>query len=218
MTLPLHVEPRVLPACVLGILAMVAACAAAPAVAPAIAPTDAPARALPPGQRVVASRNLRDARLVLVRDDAGAGSLFVIDHDEVFPVPCDRLPNAWGLWLDDVDGDGRAEAIVALHKPARFDPGDHHRLHVYAFDRGRCVPLWRGTRLAGRFDAATVEPERRATLLVHEWTSPARRRIVRYRWTGFGYAVDRILWTGTADPPPELYQRLDHADPSAEGP
>jgi hypothetical protein len=161
--------------------------------------------------RIVARRSMRDADLVLAIDREQMGELFVIDGERVHPVPCDRLPNAWGMWLDDVDGDGRAEAIVALHKPARFDPGDHHRLHVYGFEHGRCVPMWRGTRLAGRFDAATVEPDRHGTVLVHEWTAPTTRRIARYRWTGFGYALDEILWRGVDEtPPPELVQRLDH--------
>lgn len=176
-----------------------------------IEPTPPPASHLPDDHRVVARRPMRDADLVLTIDREHMGGLFVVDGERVHRVPCDRLPNAWGMWLDDVDEDGSAEAIVALHKPARFDPGDHHRLHVYTFAQGRCVPLWRGTRLAGRFDAATVEPDRHGTVLVHEWTAPRARRIARYRWTGFGYALDEILWQGGDEPPPSaLLQQLDH--------
>lgn len=176
-----------------------------------IEPTPPPPSHLPDDHRVVARRPMRDAELVLTIDREHIGALFVVAGDRVHPVPCDRLPDAWGMWLDDVDDDGNAEAIVALHKPARFDPGDHHRLHVYAFTQGRCVPLWRGTRLAGRFDAATVEPDRHGTVLVHEWTAPQARRIARYRWTGFGYALDEILWRGVDEaPPPSLLQQLDH--------
>jgi hypothetical protein len=197
------------------LLGLLAACATARGgaeapVAVAHPPVDDAMRTLPFDHRVIARRDLRDATLVLTLDPAQQGALFVIDDGHVYPVPCDRLPHAWGLWLDDVDGDGRAEAIVALHRPARFDPGDHHRLHVYALERGRCVPLWRGTRLAGRFDAATVVMGRRAALLVHEWTSPSERRIARYRWTGFGYALDEIVWHGSGEPPIALTDLLDH--------
>ena len=40
----------------------------------------------------------------------------------------------WALRIADVDHDGRAEAVVALRKPAKYDPTVDHRLHVYAFD------------------------------------------------------------------------------------
>lgn len=172
-------------------------------------PSPAPASA---GHEIV--RSMRDADLVLAIDRGGTGTLHVRTADASFAVPCDRLEGAWGLWLDDVDGDGRAEALVALHKPAHFDPAPHHRLHVYAFDHGRCVPLWRGTRLAGRFDAIAVTRDRPGTLVAHEWLSPTRRRIVRYRWADFGYRVDEVLWAGEHTSPPDvLYDDLDPAPP-----
>jgi hypothetical protein len=177
----------------------------APPTASASAPEPAPA---PP--RTLVTRTLRSTSLSLALHPDGTGELRLLrDGTDPAPIPCDRLTGAWGLWIDDVDDDGRAEAIVALHKPARFDPAPHNRLHVYGFEDGRCVPAWRGTRLAGRFDAVATDPDDRGAILVHEWLSPARRRVARYRWRGFGYAVDRVLWEGTGEPPPALAGVLD---------
>ena len=81
-------------------------------------------------------------------------------------IACDRLVGAWGLWTDDVDGDGHVEILVALHKRAKFDDRLENRLHVYGIERGRCVPAWRGTRLAGRFDALRVDPDLPGTIVV----------------------------------------------------
>jgi hypothetical protein len=160
--------------------------------------------------RTLVTRTLRDTSLALALDPDGTGQLLLVrDGSDPAPIPCDRLTGAWGLWIDDIDDDGRAEAIVALHKPARFDPAPHNRLHVYGFEDGRCVPAWRGTRLSGRFDAVATDPDDRGALLVHEWLSPARRRVARYRWGGFGYAVERVLWEGRGEPPAALAAALD---------
>lgn len=160
---------------------------------------------------VLVTRRMRHGSLQLTADPDGTGQLWLLsDGAEPTPLPCDdTLLGAWGLWLDDVDDDGRAEAIVALHKPARFDPAPANRLHVYGFEHGRCVPAWRGTRLAGRFDAATTDPDDRGALWVHEWLSPERHRVARYRWQGFGYAVEHVPWEGQGDPPASLLAGLD---------
>jgi hypothetical protein len=160
---------------------------------------------------IVAERSLRRARLVLARDGDGRGHfLIAAENDPLVPIRCDdRLEGAWGLWVDDVDDDGNAEAVVALHKRARFDDQLANRLHVYGFEGDRCVPAWRGTRLAGRFDGVATDPHDRGGLLVHEWLSPSRRRVARYRWHGFGYRVEEVPWEGREAPPPELVAGLD---------
>lgn len=176
------------------------------------------------GLDIVGERSLRRARLILARDSAGQGHFFVAPPGKPpEPIRCaDRLEGAWGLWVDDVDGDGNAEAVVALHKRARFDDRLANRLHVYGFEGDQCVPAWRGTRLAGRFDGATTDPDDHGALLVHEWLSPTRRRLARYRWHGFGYRVETIPWEGTGAPPPDLVANLDFGpspvDPTPKDP
>jgi hypothetical protein len=176
---------------------------------PALRATEAASPGEPSPPPLV-TRTLRDTSLALALHPDGTGELLRLrEGSDPTPIPCDRLTGAWGLWIDDVDDDGRAEAIVALHKPARFDPAPANRLHVYGFEDGRCVPAWRGTRLVGRFDAAATDPDDRGALLVHEWLSPTRRRVARYRWGGFGYAVERVLWEGRGEPPTALAGVLD---------
>ena len=180
--------------------------------APRAEPEPEPVSASPlDGLEVVAERSLRRARLILARDSTGRGHFFIgADGEPPAAIRCDdRLQGAWGLWVDDVDGDGNAEAVVALHKRAHFDDRLANRLHVYGFEGDRCVPAWRGTRLAGRFDGVTTDPEDHGALVVHEWLSPTRRRVARYRWHGFGYRVDSVPWQGTEPPPPDLVAGLD---------
>jgi len=104
-----------------------------------------------------------------------------------------------------VDRDGHPEILVALRKPARFDPVLENRLHVYALRAGRCVPLWRGSRLAGRFDRLAVAG---VTLWADERIGHGRRRIARYRWNGFGYHLVREVWRGRSVPPAAFTRRF----------
>ena len=159
---------------------------------PALASAAAPA-----GGREIASRAFGAGQLRLVVDRDGLGQLLYSEPGVAErPVPCDRLQGAWGLWVGDVEGDGKPEAVVALRKPAKFDPVVENRLHVYAIEEGQCVPVWRGTRLAGRFDRIAVDGDR---VLALERVG-AGRRVAWYRWHGFGYRLEETLWTGRGMP------------------
>lgn len=188
-----------------------------PDAAPLPIGTAAAAR-LPDGLRRVEVAPLPRAALWLVADRDGMGSLWLARDGELAQLECDPLPGAWALRLADVDDDGRAEALVALRKPAKYDPTIANRLHVYAFDGDRCVPLWRGTRLAGRFDALDAVDAH--TIVVHERLSSTRARVASYRWHDFGFVLDAVRWAGdlgddAAPPPAELVRGMTWA-PAAD--
>lgn len=173
------------------------------------------AQACGPAGPVVTRRAIGREALVLHRDAAGDGSLVRVDaNGREHPVRCELLRGAWGLWVDDVDGDGRVEALVALHKRARFDPVVENRLHVYALVDDRCVPLWRGTRLAGRFDSVATTPDAPGTLFAFERLGRRGHRVARYRWDDFGYTLDRVVWAGRGALPARLRSLFDTWGPS----
>jgi len=181
------------------------------------ATSPASADGLPAGQRELARRALRSGAVVLSADATGRGYLHYVAVDDVAtPLACGPLPGAWGLWLDDVDGDGRAEALVASRRPARFDPAVENRLLVLSLAEGRCVPLWRGTRLAGRFDDLAVSSSNRGELFAWERIGGGSRRVAIYRWSSFGYALERVLWQGEGAPPAPLRRHFDSLHAGSE--
>ena len=164
-----------------------------------------PAPALRPIESVTTDRGT----LALLRDESGNGLLRHTTPDGLTrDVDCE-LEGAWGLWVNDVDGDGRREVLVALRKRARHDPRVENRLHVHSLEGGRCVPVWRGTRLAGRFDDLAVDPDEPGVLLALE-RAGASRRIGQYRWSDFGYSLEAELWRGDGTPPAPLASRFVH--------
>ncbi len=182
--------------------------------AASVTTSTAVAARLPDGLRRIEVAQLPRGALWLVADRDGMGSLWLAREGALAQIDCDPLPGAWALRIADVDDDGRAEALVALRKPAKYDPTVDHRLHVYAFDGDRCVPLWRGTRLAGRFDA--IDAIDAHTIVVHERLSSTRARIASYRWRDFGFVLDAVRWAGdvgddAAPPPVELVRGMTWA-------
>ncbi len=174
------------------------------------APGDVSAQHAPLAPVELTRRAYADGALILRRGPTGDGVIVRIDASGgEHTVPCERLEGAWGLWLDDVDGDGRADVLVALRKRARFDPALENRLHVYAIDADSCVPMWRGTRLAGRFDALALEPGAPGVVVAWERVGAGLRRVARYRWVSFGYALDRVLWSGSGASPAALRRLAD---------
>ena len=158
-----------------------------------------------PGGREVVRRSFGDGQLRLVVDRDGMGTLFYSEVGSAErAVTCDPLEGAWGLWVGDVEGDGSPEAIVTLRKKAKHDPMVENRLHVYAIEDGRCVPVWRGTRLAGRFERIAVTGDR---VLALERVQTGRR-VAWYRWHGFGYRLEEVLWRGRGTPGPRLWAKF----------
>lgn len=150
------------------------------------------------GERVLVERALGADRLRLILRADGTRVLRRRTRTGTSrDLVCGALTGAWGLWVTDVNGDRRPDLVIALRKRARYDPVVENRPHVYRLVGDRCVPLWRGTRLAGRFEKLAARGSR---LWALERVGRGRRRVARYRWQGFGYAVERVLWRGRGVP------------------
>ncbi len=92
--------------------------------------------------------------------------------------------------MGDVDGDGRADALVGVVKSTRFHPEKGRRLFIFKEVNGKARPLWLGSQLGGTLqdfrysDGAVISLEASADSLysVAEW-----------RWKDFGLRFERFL-------------------------
>ncbi|WP_345233063.1 CapA family protein [Hymenobacter saemangeumensis] len=96
----------------------------------------------------------------------------------------------------DVDNDGYRDLLVGPVKATRFDSSRQRRLFVYSLDTlGRLQPRWRGSRLT--FQLLYFRAERaadgRTYVRTIERAPNGRYCVGRYRWQGFGLALDSFL-------------------------
>jgi len=106
------------------------------------------------------------------------------------------VPKHWKPWkvsTADVDGDGKREIIVGVHKATRFFPKPHNCLFVYGWDGERAFPKWLGSSLSRPFTDfafADVDGDRADELIALETTRDDARCVSVYSWSGFGFAFD----------------------------
>jgi hypothetical protein len=99
----------------------------------------------------------------------------------------------WKLMTADVDGDGRREIVVGVHKSTRYFPRPHNCLFIYGFDGRTVRPKWLGSSLSRPFEDfafANLDGDRAEELVSVEITRRGTRCLVVYSWNGFGFTAD----------------------------
>jgi len=146
-----------------------------------------------------------DSLNVLVLETRGKDGKVVRTSRWELPYPVYRLATG------DVDGDGKAEAMVGVVKATRFYPEKGNRIFVFKNLRGNIRPLWMGSRLGGDLvDFAFVNGRLRSL----EQSADGKRFAVGvYSWSRFGPAFEKYLITNsTRHESMEVF--LGHKSPS----
>jgi len=117
------------------------------------------------------------------------------EHDRLFWLNEWRLPYpVYQFQTGDVDGDGRADAMVGVVKTTRFYPEKGRRLFIFKQVEGKVRPLWLGSKLGGILcDFRFINGRIRSL----EMTTDHQYVVAEYRWSGFGMAFERFLIKGT---------------------
>lgn len=104
---------------------------------------------------------------------------------------------AWKLLVGDVDGDGRAEIILALARTDRRDGRVRNRLYVYAWSGDGLVDRFRGSSFPRPFidfalERGAPDGRLRVVLLALDLAGRTFRR-ESYRWMNFGFARENSV-------------------------
>lgn len=106
------------------------------------------------------------------------------------------IPRGWKPWkmtTGDVDGDGKRDIILGVHKKTRFMPFEHNCLFVYGFDGKAATKKWLGSSLSKPFSdflIANVDNDKEDELISLETRRDGKKCIVVYSWIGFGFGSD----------------------------
>lgn len=159
-------------------------------------PASAPRRTALPRQRrsMVADLDRDGATETVLLDPGRHYAVRVLRRGRVIAQDVPSRWRPWKLELADVDGDGRTEIVVGVHKATRYIPRPHNCLFVYRLREGRLHPVWLGSSLSRPFTDFTFAPPgsgRRWQLYAIEKTTVGRCGMALYRWNGFGFTLDR---------------------------
>lgn len=106
------------------------------------------------------------------------------------------IPRRWKPWkmtTGDVDGDGKLDIILGVHKSTRFMPFEHNCLFVWGFDGKQATKKWLGSSLSKPFSdflAFDIDGDGEDELIALEQKQNGKKCIVVYSWIGFGFASD----------------------------
>lgn len=123
-------------------------------------------------------------RALAIYDSSGAGWRQVFLDD-------DRGFHPWALEIGELDGDALPEVVVGTYKTSRFDPVQRNRIFIFDWtDENRLFAKWLGSRLGATLErfALARGPDGRDRLFVR--ASDPRGDVRRYRWIGFGFALE----------------------------
>jgi hypothetical protein len=116
-------------------------------------------------------------------------------HDSLYWLNDWKLPYpVYQFQTGDVDGDGRADAMVGVVKATRFYPEKARRLFIFKLVNGKARPLWLGSKLGGILEDFRYTDGRIRAL---ESTKDRRYVVSDYQWGGFGMKFERFIIKGT---------------------
>jgi hypothetical protein len=138
---------------------------------------------------------------ILGQKDAPRGerlAIFIFKNDKIRKhwIDKDRNHNPWKIMFEDVDGDAQPDIIVGTWKKTRFHPVFDNRLFIYSWDGNEIFPKWLGSRLSSPFDDfdfRDIDGDGVIELIALELQRNGLKRVMSYKWTGFGFEGYKIL-------------------------
>ncbi len=99
----------------------------------------------------------------------------------------------WKLTTGDVDGDGKIEIALGVHKATRFFPKPHNCCFVWGWDGRRAYKKWLGSALSKPFSDfafGNLDSDRADELIALATRRDGKKCVVVYSWNGFGFDAD----------------------------
>jgi poly-gamma-glutamate synthesis protein (capsule biosynthesis protein) len=109
-------------------------------------------------------------------------------------IDCHDDFNPWKIEIMDVNADGDPELIVGVCKSTRYYKKEENRIFVFNRDKDYIYPKWLGSKIGNPIVDFKIDRNTNKLVLLEESNDTSIKKAVSYRWNGFGFDYDEILF------------------------
>lgn len=121
---------------------------------------------------------------------------FSIERNEFLKPSLDSHENynPWKIKVFDVDSDKNPEIIVGVNKSTRYYDNEENRIFVFNVDKDYFFPKWLGSKLGNPIIDFKISQNTNRLLILEKSAVKNTNMVVSYKWNGFGFDNDKILF------------------------
>ncbi len=103
--------------------------------------------------------------------------------------------NPWKIEILDVDNDKNPEIILGVNKSTRYFNIKENRIFVFNREKAYIFPKWFGSKVGNPIIDFKIDKDVPNNLIILEESKDTSvNKIVSYKWNGFGFDNDKILY------------------------
>ncbi len=105
-----------------------------------------------------------------------------------------RELNPWKIEIMDVDDDNNPEIILGVKKQTKYFKKEENRIFVFNREKDYIFPKWLGSKIGNPIIDFKIDKKLNQLIVLEKSLSSSRAKAISYKWNGFGFDNDEILF------------------------
>jgi len=102
--------------------------------------------------------------------------------------------NPWKIEVFDVDNDNNPELILGVNKSTKYYKKEENRIFVFNRDKDYIFPKWLGSKVGNPIIDFKFDDTSSNLVILEESKETSKKMVVSYKWNGFGFDNEQILF------------------------
>ncbi|MEN8119373.1 MAG: CapA family protein [Bacteroidota bacterium] len=102
--------------------------------------------------------------------------------------------NPWKIEIFDVDKDENLEIILGVNKSTRYYEDKENRIFVFNREKDYIFPKWLGSKVGNPIIDFKIDKISESLIILEVSKDTTVNKVVSYKWNGFGFDNDKILY------------------------
>ena len=94
----------------------------------------------------------------------------------------------------DVDDDNNPEIILGVKKQTKYFKKEENRIFVFNREKDYIFPKWLGSKIGNPIIDFKIDKKLNQLIVLEKSLSSSRAKAISYKWNGFGFDNDEILF------------------------